>query len=151
MKPKPKMKVAIAIGVKKPTGNNQGGMMKDDDNDSPDDMAPDGDADEDDQNDMGEPMIRLPEGYSPPDDVEPGEEIPFLGKMRPNGDGTATICSIDGAPYSKNEDSDKSDDSEMKLDDDTPSPSEQDNGEDMDNSQGSMANRIQQLRMKMKR
>lgn len=160
MMPPKKAGVVVAIGLKPKSPGDYGSTMSDEDNpdaeqDAQGDNGPDGDNDEDDQNDEGEPEINLPPGYTPPDDAKLGEEIPFLGKLKVNPDGkTATLCSIDGASYSGNdeEDNTESDNSEMQLDNQTPSPDDEPSPpeEDMDNSHGAMAGRLAKLRMKLK-
>lgn len=145
----------MAIGMKPKSPADNGSTMSDDDDTMGGD-GPDGDNDADDQNEDGEPEISLPPGYMPPDDAKPGEEIPFLGKLKIGPDGkTATICSIDGAPYAQgDEDSGtESDNSEMQLDNQTPNPDEEQSAappEDMNNGAGALSDRVKQLRMKIK-
>lgn len=49
------------------------------------------------------PEVKLPPGYTPPEDSQEGEDISVLCKIRLKPDGKACIVSMDGAPFEKEE------------------------------------------------
>lgn len=150
----------IAVGVGKPKSPSDYGSTMSGDDDSPDaeaagndDESMEGHEQGGDYNSDGEPEFKPPAGYTPPDDAKPGEEIPVLAKVRMKPDGMMCIVSIDGAPFkSGDEENTETDQSEMKLDDQTPTDDNEPpaQSEDMNNAPGAMSDRLQRLRMKLK-
>lgn len=47
--------------------------------------------------------IQLPKGFSLPEDAQEGEEVTVLCKIKPKQDGSAELCSVDGAGYEEKE------------------------------------------------